>query len=265
MIKLLSTDFDGTLVDHFATPPVVPELFEALTELRSRGVLWAVNTGRELHHIVEGLAEFNFPIEPDFVLTAEREVFHRGKDGCWQDFGDWNVRCAAAHNALFAQAGPLLADIRTFLETHVKAHPIFEGEHMIGLATDTDEDMDRVCEFLDRERGRVPGFHFMRNTVYVRFCHEDYSKGTALAELGRLTDIQPQEIFATGDHFNDLPMLDGRHASYVACPSNSVEAVKRAVEAAGGYIARGQCSAGVVEALGYFGALNGAADPLASK
>jgi hydroxymethylpyrimidine pyrophosphatase-like HAD family hydrolase len=39
MIKLLSTDFDGTLVDHFATPPVVPELFEALAELRSRGVL----------------------------------------------------------------------------------------------------------------------------------------------------------------------------------------------------------------------------------
>jgi hypothetical protein len=67
-----------------------------------------VNTGRELHHIVEGLAEFRFPVEPDFVLTAEREVFHRGKDGCWQDFGDWNARCTAAHDALFAQAGPCL-------------------------------------------------------------------------------------------------------------------------------------------------------------
>ena len=48
MIKLLSTDFDGTLVDHDATPPVSPTLFEALSELRRRGVLWAVNTGREL-------------------------------------------------------------------------------------------------------------------------------------------------------------------------------------------------------------------------
>jgi hydroxymethylpyrimidine pyrophosphatase-like HAD family hydrolase len=103
----------------------------------------------------------------------------------------------------------------------VKAHPIYEGEHMIGLATDTDEAMDRVCEFSSGSAGRVPGFQFMRNTVYVRFCHEDYSKGTALGELGRLTGIEPEEIFAAGDHYNDLPMLDGRHAKYVACPSNS--------------------------------------------
>ncbi|HEX8312942.1 MAG TPA: HAD-IIB family hydrolase [Chthoniobacteraceae bacterium] len=259
MIKLLSTDFDGTLVDHFAKPPVAQELFDGLAELRSRGVFWAVNTGRELHHIVEGLAEFRFPIEPDYVLTAEREVFHRGKDGCWQDFGDWNARCTAAHSELFAKAGPLLADIGAFLEAHVKAHPIHEGEHMIGLATDTDEAMDRVCEFLERERGRVPGFQFMRNTVYVRFCHEDYSKGTALAELGRLTGIEPQQIFAAGDHYNDLPMLDGRHARYVACPSNSVEAVKHMVQQAGGYLAQGPCSIGIVEALRHFGALEPAA------
>ena len=58
MIKLLSTDFDGTLVDHFTVPPVSPELFDLFRELRSRGVMWSVNTGRELHHIEDGLREF---------------------------------------------------------------------------------------------------------------------------------------------------------------------------------------------------------------
>lgn len=257
MIKLLSTDFDGTLVDHFVQPPVVPELFDALAELRSRGVLWAVNTGRELHHILEGLAEFHFPIDPDFVLTAEREVFHRKSDGGWQDFGDWNSRCVSAHADLFAKAGPLLQDIRAFLAANVKAHPIFEGEHMIGLATETDADMDRVCEFLEKERARIPGFQFMRNTVYIRFCHEDYSKGTALAELARLMEIGRDEIFAAGDHYNDLPMLDGLFAKYVACPVNSVDAVKQVVRNAGGYVAEGAASAGIVEALHHFGALSG--------
>jgi trehalose-6-phosphatase len=103
MIKLLSTDFDGTLVDHGGTRTVVPALFEALAELRRRNVLWAVNTGRELFHIEEGLREFQFPIEPDYVLTAEREVFHRRPDGRWQDYGDWNARCVQAHNTPFAQ------------------------------------------------------------------------------------------------------------------------------------------------------------------
>ncbi len=255
MIKLLSTDFDGTVVDHAAKPAVSPAFLEALRVLRREGVLWAVNTGRELAHIIEGLREFAFPIEPDFVLTAEREIFHRGQGGVWQDYGDWNARCTEAHDELFAQAGPLLADIEDFLNTHVKAHAIYEGERLVGLATETDGDMDQVCAFLDRERGRVPGFQFMRNTVYVRFCHEAYSKGTALGELGRLTGITAEEIFAAGDHYNDLPMLDGTHAKCVACPSNAVEAVKQTVANAGGFVAASPCSEGLVEALHFFGAL----------
>jgi hydroxymethylpyrimidine pyrophosphatase-like HAD family hydrolase len=255
MIKLLSTDFDGTLVDHFATPPVERILWDTLQDLRSRGVLWAVNTGRTLNHIEEGLAEFGFPIEPDFVLTSEREVYHRGPGGKWQDFGDWNARCNHAHDRLFAQSEALLTDIRGFLESHGRAHPIYEGARMVGLAAEDDAAMDRICAFLEQERRRVPGFHFMRNTIYVRFCHEDYSKGTALGELARLTEIEREEIFAAGDHYNDLPMLDGRHARWVMCPSNAVEAVKETIRAAGGYVAKKACSGGVVEALEHFGAL----------
>lgn len=252
MIKLLSTDFDGTLVEHCEEAPVVPALFELLRELQAEGVLWAINTGRELRHIVEGLEEFRFPVQPDFVLTAEREVFHREPGGVWQDFGDWNERCRAAHELLYTQASGFLEDVKAFLRREVQASPIYEGEHMIGLATRTESEMDRVCAFLEQERRRVPGFHYMRNTIYVRFCHEDYSKGTALSELGRLTQIPPEQIFAIGDHFNDLPMLDGRHARYVACPGNAVDAVKSMVRSADGYIAKGICSAGVVEALRYF-------------
>lgn len=126
---------------------------------------------------------------------------------------------------------------------------------MVGLAAESEPEMDRICDFLERERRRVPGFHYMRNTIYVRFCHEDYSKGTALGELGRLTGLSRDEIFAAGDHFNDLPMLDGRHARWVACPANAVEPVKIAIRAADGYIARQNCSAGIVESLRHFGVL----------
>jgi hydroxymethylpyrimidine pyrophosphatase-like HAD family hydrolase len=255
VIKLLSTDFDGTLVEHGAQPPVAPALFDAIREVQARGGLWAVNTGRELQHIVEGLEEFHFPVEPDFVLTAEREVFHRAPDGHWQDYGDWNQRCTAAHDELFHVAGPLLAEISRFLDTIPGANPIRMGDRMGGLITGTAEEMDRVCAFLERERSRVPGFQFMRNTVYLRFCHEDYSKGSALGELARLLGLTREEIFATGDHFNDLPMLDGRFAKWVACPGNAVSAVRDTVAAAGGYLAKGECSYGVVEALRHFGAV----------
>ena len=255
MIQLLSTDFDGTLVEHGGDPAVSPALFTAIAEVQRRGGLWAVNTGRELHHIVEGLAEFGFPVEPDYVLTAEREVFHRGPTGQWQDYGDWNQRCVAAHDELFNVAGKLLRDIEVFLKTIPGTERISMGGRVVGLVTVTEEDMDRVCAFLERERAQVPGFHYMRNTVYLRFCHEDYSKGTALGELARLLGLTREEIFATGDHFNDLPMLDGRYAKWVACPGNAVEAVRQVVRSAGGYLAKGACSLGVVEALRHFGAV----------
>jgi hypothetical protein len=66
--------------------------------------------------------------------------------------------------------------------------------------------------------------------------------------------IQRAEIFAAGDHYNDLPMLDGIHAQWVACPNNAVEAVQKTVRAAGGYVAEGRCSTGIVEALAHLSA-----------
>lgn len=254
-MKLLSTDFDGTLVDHYAKPSVAPDLFAALSWLQSQGVQWAINTGRELRHVEEGLREFGFTVAPDYVLTAEREVWHRSARGEWQDFGDWNRRCSEAHDSLFSEAGTLLADIRAFLARDTQAHAIYDGGRMVGIAAETDPEMDRIVQFLEVERLRVPGFQYMRNSIYVRFCHEAYSKGTALAELGRLLNVGPEETFACGDHYNDLPMLDGRFAKWVACPENSVETVKLMVEKAGGYVAKGVCSHGVLDALKHFGAL----------
>src|SRR5476651_2517701 len=117
MIRLLSTDFDGTLIGHSERPPVVPKLFELLLDLRGRGVVWAINTGRTLSHIVEGLAEYGFPLQPDFVLTTEREVFRRAGGSGWEDFGDWNRRCFDAHEELFAVARPLLEEIVAYVKS----------------------------------------------------------------------------------------------------------------------------------------------------
>ena len=253
MIKLLSTDFDGTLVDHYARPPVVPELFEVFGALQKNGVLWAINTGRDLGHITHGLSEFGFPIQPDFVLTSERDVFRPrpGKQG-WEPFGDWNDRCARAHDELFASAQPLLGKVLGFLEKETRAQAIWDHGRPVGLIAQDEAEMDHVVAFIEKAREELPAFSFQRNTQYLRFCHADYSKGAALGELARLCGISREEIFAVGDHHNDLPMLDGKFARWIACPANSAESVKETVRSAGGYVARGACSGGVVEALRYF-------------
>jgi hypothetical protein len=91
--------------------------------------------------------------------------------------------------------------------------------------------------------------------VYLRFCHADYHKGAALAELARLIKVPRENIFAAGDHHNDISMLDGKAAAMPSCPANAIDEVKAVVRAAGGYVARKQHGAGVYEALLHF--LNG--------
>jgi hypothetical protein len=114
--------------------------------------------------------------------------------------------------------------------------------------------MDLIVEFIDRVRTIHPELHYQRNTIFLRFCHSDYSKGAALGELARLLKISSSEIFAIGDHYNDIAMLDGNYARWVACPGNSAEEVKSVVRKAGGYVAKAGCSEGVLEALVHFSA-----------
>jgi len=43
-IKLISTDFDGTIFAEFETPPIAPPLVELIGQLQARGAKWVINT-----------------------------------------------------------------------------------------------------------------------------------------------------------------------------------------------------------------------------
>jgi HAD superfamily hydrolase (TIGR01484 family) len=253
MIRLISTDFDGTLVNYAAQPPVAPDFLDLLAQMRREGTVWAVNTGRTVQHIDEGLAVFGFPFGPDYIVTSERHVFRPVRGGAgWEDYGDWNVKCDLAHEELFVGAREVFDEVVRFVETATQAKVIYEEGRPVGLIATSEEEMDRIAIFIGQARARHPTFDFQRNTMYVRFCHTEYSKGAALGELGRLLGIPREEIFAAGDHYNDIPMLDGRFARCNACPANAAEPVKEVVTRTGGYVAAAEFSEGVAEALRFY-------------
>ena len=258
-IKLLSIDFDGTLVSRVSEPVLDERCMKLIGELQNAGVLFSINTGRSVDLLESGLNDFEFPVQPDFILTTEREVFRRGTNGeKWEPFGDWNERCARDHAELFLSAQPILAEVVDFVTQKTKAQLIYHAQGLEGLRAESDEEMDRIVEFIEGARANEPKFHYQRNTIYLRFCHADYHKGAALAELARLINIPRENIFAAGDHHNDVSMLNGEVAGMPACPANAIQEVKAAVRDAGGYVARSQHGAGVHEALEHF--LNGRGD-----
>ncbi|MDQ3313918.1 MAG: HAD-IIB family hydrolase [Verrucomicrobiota bacterium] len=252
-IRLLSTDFDGTLVAHESDPMLDSACMELIQDRQKQGAIWAINTGRSMHLLESGLTDFDFPVRPDFILTSERDVFRPGQNGMkWEPYGDWNTQVARDHAELYSSASSVFAEVLDFVQQKTRARVIHEAHGPEGLIAQDEEEMARILSFIDEARAAHPKFHYQHNTVFLRFCHADYHKGAALAELQRLLEIPREETFAAGDHFNDISMLDGRYAQFPACPGNAIPEVKQTVRDAGGYVAENACGAGVQEALLFF-------------
>jgi hydroxymethylpyrimidine pyrophosphatase-like HAD family hydrolase len=250
-LRLLSLDFDGTLIGPWngTEPEIAPELIAGLLRLRGRGVIIALNTGRTLA-LVEQALRF-FPVVPDYALTTEREVY-RLVNGTWADVGPWNHRCHDAHRSLFSTAAPLLNDIRAYVENDTEARLHHEENVLVGVVAKTEAEMDGIQGFIRERQGLFPSFSTQRNSVYLRFCHADYDKGSVLRELQRVLGIEAAETFVAGDNFNDLPMLNRACAHWLACPGNSVPEVKNTVALAQGFVAATPHGHGVIEALNRF-------------
>ena len=258
-LRLISTDYDGTCVPAWGGPQEMPcELVEAIGKWRARGAVWAVNTGRSPALLNQAWGECGAGIRPDYALTSERDVWRPCDEraGEWAAFGDWNRRAAAEHRALLTETLPVLHEaIGVIRRRHAGVRVLYGFDHVngkdepAGLVAENEEHMDWIVGHLEGLGPRAGKLSYQRNSIYLRFSHADHHKGAALAELGRLLGIPPEEIFAAGDHYNDLSMLDGAVAGHVACPSNAIAPVKEAVRRAGGHVSGLPDGRGVAEAL----------------
>jgi HAD superfamily hydrolase (TIGR01484 family) len=253
-IRLLSTDFDGTLIGHEPDARTADALSSALQDLRRRGAVWAVNTGRQLWFALEGLEHAHLPHDPEFVLSSEKDIYRRVGDGDWEAFGEWNAHTERRTINLLESARHILDAISVMSSTDKNVEILYENGRVAGLMTADTGTMDRIVDKIRALAVDVPEFSFNRNMVWMRFTHRDIHKGSALAELARLLGIPREEVLAIGDHHNDIPMLDGSAATMVACPANAVNEVKDVVRAANGYISPFAWGEGVADAIRHFSA-----------
>ncbi len=250
-IKLLSTDFDGTLFAEFENPPIPKHLLELIGELQARGVLWVINTGRDMSSLMEALARSHVHIKPDYLVLVEREI-HVHKDTQYLGLADWNDECHRVHEELFRRVHIDLPRLRSWVDSRFNATVYEDAYSPFCLIAENNGDADAIHEYMDEYCKEVPGLQVVRNDVYARFAHSSYNKGTALAEISRRSNISAGEIFAAGDWLNDLPMLDQRYARYLAAPANAIDAIKEAVVTQGGFVSTLPQGHGVAEGLKYF-------------
>jgi HAD superfamily hydrolase (TIGR01484 family) len=250
-IQLISTDFDGTLFAEFEDPPIPEGLQALLAHLQARGAKWAINTGRDMSSLMEALARAGISIEPDYLVLVEREI-HLHCQTRYVALEDWNRACLRDHAALFARLQQDLPRLVNWINARFHARIYEDPYSPFCLIANDNGDMDAIHQYLEAYCRTVPQLALVRNDVYARFSHLAYNKGTALAELTRRLQLQPAQVFAAGDHLNDLPMLSRQYAGFLAAPANAVPAVQQAVRLQGGYISAHRCGAGVADAIKYY-------------
>ena len=247
-IKIVCTDFDGTVFAEFEHRPIPDCLVEQIALLQSQGAKWIINTGRDLSGLMEALARSHIPVQPDYLVLVEREIYvHSGSS--YRGLQRWNDSCQAEHNHLFRQVRLEVPSLSTWIAGNHNATIYEDAFSPFCLIAESNEEADQIHEFLEDFASQIPCLSVVRNDVYMRFCHSSYNKGTALSEIRDILGVAATETFAAGDHFNDLSMLQRQRATWLAAPANAIPAVQDTVRKQGGYVSHLAMGEGVSDAL----------------
>ena len=100
-VRLVSTDFDGTIHEDFVRPGIPAALQRKLSALQQSGVTWVINTGRDMVSLMQSLEQTDIRVRPDYVVLVEREIFRRVGPSQFVPVEPWNTGCTQAHAGLF--------------------------------------------------------------------------------------------------------------------------------------------------------------------
>lgn len=247
-IRIIATDFDGTLYAEFETPPVPVDLQMRIGQLQQQGAKWVINTGRDLSALLETLGRARLSIRPDYLVVVEREIYAHEKSR-YVGLESWNRACTRAHEELFARVREDIGRLMAWVNARFDAMVYEDAYSPFCLIADNNGDADSIYEYLNEYCRNVENLTVVRNDVYARLSHAHYSKGSALSEISRLLGIDAEHILVAGDHFNDLSMLTRERARWLVAPSNAIEPVKTAIRDQGGFISSEPHGCGVLQGI----------------
>jgi HAD superfamily hydrolase (TIGR01484 family) len=247
-IRLISTDFDGTIFAEFENPPISERFLKLIAELQSQGVKWVINTGRDMSSLMESLARAGIQVQPDYLVLVEREI-HLHDGVRYAGLEEWNSACARAHAELFVRVRQDLPRLTQWVNERFRATVYEDPYSPFCLIAGNNGEADLIHDYLENYASTIPNLTVVRNDVYARFSHIAYNKGTALAELTRKLGITEAQVFAAGDWLNDLPMLSHAYARWLAAPCNAIDIVKNKVRNQNGHVSSLSYADGVAEAI----------------
>jgi len=248
---LLGFDFDGTLADPSNNHSVSQRFFQVLTELKKEcSIAWGICTGRSLEFLIEGMEKAGFPYWPNYVVTQERDIFYLDASGShYVADVQRNQAAEKALKTLFINNAATIAKVKSYVNDRTNGQWVSEPNDPAGIIAEVDSEIAEAVKIYNECPQRCSDLHYQRNTIYLRFSHRNYCKGTAIKYLQRTYSIDHSKTLVMGDNYNDITMLNSDVAKYYGGPANSIKMLKNALLDNQGFITKASYADGVVEAI----------------
>lgn len=207
----LASDLDGTLFFNELPGNIKPEDLSAVIEFQKKGHLFGVCTGRAFSDIVKNKTiPFDFYIASSgaLILDKQQQIIH-------EELVDYQIIKAifdqyVDHFDVFVQGNKRLYSYKTgrfpVNTTIITDISVLESKHLYGLSIDAfnEANAKEVVSQINWQYGKyVEAF---QNVDSIDVVKKGCSKGNGLKILKE--KLQLDTIYAIGDSYNDLPMLD---------------------------------------------------------
>ncbi len=251
-MKLLATDFDGTL--KFSDSVMESDL-EAIREWRSQGGLFVIDTGRSLASVKKEAERFDIPV--DFYVTNNGGMVF---DPQGNELLSTTLDTITAIDLMYISHDH--PDIVSFMVNDgvnrhkIEVHPQLEDHRYAHLSPDwteeeimdsgrfaqlvfsctTPEAAHELADQLNQYFGST--IHAFANNFCVDIVPKGTSKATGLEFVQSYCDVDDDDVYCIGDSYNDIPVLEAydHSAAHAMAPSQVTESVSKEYLALGDFI-----------------------------
>ena len=229
MIKLITCDIDGTLLQGYADP-IDPELFELIEKFYEKGVLFFATSGRQLYN----LQQIFSPVKDKIGYIAENGAIVLHNDEIlYKSAIDVDLALELSKKILDKDNVELFicGEHTTYIMPKSKDFDKLVGNEIQNHITqiksfdEIDQDIvkvslfykdginDEIIEYFTKDYGDKFQ-HTVSGHTWYDFMNLNTHKGNAIKLLQKVINVSSEETVAFGDNFNDIEMLADAKYSY---------------------------------------------------
>ena len=255
MIKMIAMDYDWTLLDYSGQESIIGrETIDLINRFTNGGGYAGIVSGRQYWDFYYDFKRMGLPWSehfPNFIIGREAYIY---------EVNGLNYTEAAEHNRLMhKKITALTRKMTAYMEeifamyeaSNIRVTNFYVyGDFAVEIHTekeDAQKAMELLSEFVRVRKIEDATVH--RNGVMVTVYSKSAGKGNALLAAAKHFGVQPYEVLAIGDSYNDISMIDGKLGFVGACVGNAEEEIKNIVKTGGGYIGNETAYKGVADIL----------------